>query len=312
MILLFYSTFTPTAQHLANLLSLAGDETVHVAHDEADAIAHAPHARIVLGHRYLRQILPHVTARLEWIQSTAAGIDLLQAPALLKKNIIVCRCPVNSEAIAHHALALAWALQRRLPEYFKAQTDAHWLAPTRMAALPHTALILGLGSIGQQLARLLRGLGIHVRGTARTATQEKIACCNEYLSQTSWRNALPDTDLLFICLPLTDATRQQLDRETLAQLPAHAILVNLGRQAVLDLPALLDALRSENLWGAALDGLDPIPTADDPIWHTPGLLITPKVSAHHPGMQANVEDFIERQLSCYLQHKQLVLLCQIP
>lgn len=146
MILIFYSNFSPSPRHLASVQALAGGEPVHVARDEADAIAHSPQARIVLGHRYLRQILPHITAKLEWIQSTAAGIDLLQAPAILEKNIIVCRCPVNSEAIAHHALALAWALQRRLPEYFKAQTAGHWHAPIRMAALPHTALILGLGS----------------------------------------------------------------------------------------------------------------------------------------------------------------------
>jgi len=135
MILIFYSTFAPTAQHLATLRSLAGNEPVHVAENEADAIAHAPNARIVLGHRYLRQILPHVT-RLEWVQSTAAGVDILQAPALLKQNVIVSRCPANSEAIAQHALALAWALQRRLPEYVQAQTASHWLTPTRMAPLP--------------------------------------------------------------------------------------------------------------------------------------------------------------------------------
>lgn len=304
MILVFYSTFAPTAQHLATLRSLAGNEPVHVAENEADAIAHAPNARIVLGHRYLRQILPHVT-RLEWVQSTAAGVDILQAPALLKQNVIVSRCPANSEAIAQHALALAWALQRRLPEYVQAQTAGHWLTPTRMAPLPRTALVLGLGSIGQQLARLLRGLGIHVRGTARTANPEKITSCDEYLSPDKWHGALPDTDLLFACLPLTDSTRQQLNRAALAQLPAHAVLVNLGRQGLLDLPALLDALQQGRLWGAALDGLDPIPPANSPVWQTPGLLITPKVSAHHPGMQANVEQFIEQQLSRYLHRRPL-------
>jgi hypothetical protein len=79
IILVMYSNFLASDRHIATLTRLGCNRRVHIARDETDAAAHAPHAEIILGHRYLRQVLP-CAKRLRWVQSTAGGIDILQAP----------------------------------------------------------------------------------------------------------------------------------------------------------------------------------------------------------------------------------------
>jgi phosphoglycerate dehydrogenase-like enzyme len=299
VIALMYSNFVPSAEHLRRLEELAGSGRVAIATDEESARMHAPSTEIVLGHRYLRQLLPHAPG-LRWVQTTAAGVDQLPWQELERRGILLTRNPLNSLAIAHHAVASAWALLRRLPQALQAQAEGRWAAPLAMLPLPRTALVLGLGAIGTQVARLLRGLGLRVRGTARHGTDRQRQDCDEYLTVEEWRNALGDTDILVLALPLDATTRGCIGVRELASLPRHAVLVNVAREGLVDRPALIDALRSNRLGGAALDVLDPVPLPDDPLWTMPNLLITPKVSAYHPEMQAQFETLAEAQVRRYL------------
>jgi phosphoglycerate dehydrogenase-like enzyme len=299
MMTLMYSNFAPSADHVGHLETLVGAGRVTVADSEASALIHAPSTQIVFGHRYLRQLLPHAPD-VRWVQTTAGGFDQLPCQELAARGITLSRNPLNSEAIAHHAVALAWALLRRVPAAVQAQTERRWAAPFAMLPLPRTALVLGLGAIGTQIARLLRGLGLHVRGTANSGTNAQRETCNEFIEANGWRDVLPDTDIVVLALPLDETTRGCIGTRELAALPRHALVVSIARDAVIDRPALLDALRNGRLGGAALDVLDPVPASDDALWTTPGLLITPKVSAYHPDMQKKFEAFAEAQLRRYL------------
>jgi phosphoglycerate dehydrogenase-like enzyme len=253
----------------------------------------------VFGHRYLRQLLPHAPG-LRWVQTTAAGFDQLPWQELAARGIVLTRNPMNALAIAHHSIALAWALLRRLPQAFEAQAHGHWAPPFAMPPLPSSALVLGLGAIGIEIAKLLRGLGLRVRGTANSGTLQQRQACDEFFDAAHWREALGDCDLLLLALPLDATTRDCIGARELAALPPHAIIVNIGREGLVDRSALLAALRSGRLAGAALDVLDPVPAADDALWTTPNLLITPKVAAYHPALQQTFETFAEAQLRRYL------------
>jgi phosphoglycerate dehydrogenase-like enzyme len=147
---------------------------------------------------------------------------------------------------------------------------------------------------------LLRGLGLHVRGGDRSPTDVKIQACDEFIGANHWRDALADTDILVLAVPLDDSTRHCIGARELGRLPEHAIVINVARAGVVDLTALVDALRSGAIAGAALDVLDPVPVPDDPFWATPNLLITPKVAAYNPDMQADFEAFAEAQTKRFL------------
>ncbi len=299
MISLMYSNFPPSTDHVRRLEALAGDGRVAVVDSEVSALRHAASTQIVFGHRYLSQLLPHAP-QLRWVQSTAAGFDQLPWRELAARGIVLSRNPTNSEAIAQHTVALAWAVQRRIPSAVQAQHEGRWAAPFAMLPRPRTALVLGLGAIGMHVARLLRGLGVHVRGTARSGSAEQRGACDEFIGAERWRDALDATDLLVLTLPLDATTRGCIGTRELGALPAHAVVVNIARDAIIDRPALLDALRNDRIGGAALDVLDPIPAAEDPLWRTANLLITPKVAAYHPQMQEKFEAFAEAQLRRHL------------
>ncbi|KAB2970741.1 NAD(P)-dependent oxidoreductase [Zoogloea sp.] len=300
MILLMTGNWSPSPEHLRRLEALAGPGRVVVAGDEAGAVRAAGGAEVVVGHRYLRQVLAHAP-RLAWVQTSAAGVDQLPVAELARRGVVLTRNPLNAEAIALHALSLLLALVRRLPESLEAQRQGRWGAPPAMRALPRQVLLMGLGAIGQALAPRLRGLGIRVVGCARQGTPAQRALCDGFVAAPDWRDALPASEGLILAMPLDGQSAGMVDADALARLAPGALLINVARAGLVHPPALLEALESGRLGGAALDVLDPVPPPEAPLWRTPGLLITPKVAAYHPDMQRDFEAFTERQLSRYLQ-----------
>ena len=120
MIQVMYSNYMPSADHVRRLEALAGPGSVAVVRSESDALARAGATQIVLGHRYLRQLLPHAP-RLRWVQTTAAGFDQLPSRELRERGVVLSRNPLNARSIAQHAMSLAWALLRRLPSAIRDQ-----------------------------------------------------------------------------------------------------------------------------------------------------------------------------------------------
>lgn len=299
MITIMYSNYAPSDGHVARLEGLVGQGEVHIARDEISALAHSETTTIILGHRYLRQFLPHAHV-LRWVQTTAAGFDHLPTAELAARGILLSRNPMGSTAISNHVVALAWGLLRRLPLAIRAQDLGNWARPSPMPPLPRTAMILGLGSIGQATAALLRGLGLRVLGTGTRGSESQRLACDEFLFPHQWRACLSEIDILVLALPLNEATKNCVGRAELERLPSHAIVINVGRAGTLDQDALVDALRSDRLGGAGLDVLDPIPAPDAHFWHTPNLIITPKAASYHPAMQANFETYAELQVQCFL------------
>lgn len=307
-ILVMYSNSPPSAAHLEKLTAIAPHFRIVEVTDKDVALTHAPDTQIILGHRYLWQVLP-LAKRLRWVQSTAAGVEHLFVPALYQRRPLLTRCPIFADVIARHALSLALAVIRRIPEAHAAQLQCEWRMPDDILPWPRKALILGLGAIGTELAGLLRRLGLQVRALVRTVTAEREALCDGLVGPNNWKTVLTDTDVLFNCLPGSPSTAGIVNAEALDRLPAHAVVVNVGRAGTLDTRALIECLKRGHLGGAALDVADTLPQhPDDPLWHCPHLLITPKMSVFDPDRQDRLERFIENQLAIYLsngspQHK---------
>lgn len=304
--MLMYSNQPPSKEHIARLEALLEDVSVIAADSEPVAIQHAPDTEIILGHRYLRQTLPH-TEKLKWVQSTAGGVAHLLSTELIKISPILTRCPIFADVVALHAFTLALATVRRIPEAVVAQQQGIWdRKPIEMLPVPRTAMILGVGCIGRALAKILCRQGIAVLGVNTKPSPEACAVCDELLSPANWRQHLHRADLLFICLPLTKKTTNLIDKEVLGALPGHAVLINISRGEIIDTSALIQVLNSGHLGGAALDVLSSIPESPtDPLWSTPRLLITPWVAVFHPERQKKLEKFFENQVKRYLAGKEL-------
>ncbi|GII57641.1 phosphoglycerate dehydrogenase [Planotetraspora thailandica] len=226
-----------------------------------------------------------------WVQSLAAGPDQVVAAGFAPDVVITSGRSLHDRPVAEHTLALVLAAARRLHRLTRAQIGRRWagefggVQPITTAGEFRTlrdaeVLIWGFGSIAGELAPLLTALGARVTGVARTAgTREGYPV----ITEEELPAALPAADLLIMILPATSDTRHALDARLLALLPPHAWLVNVGRGATVDADALVSAIRSGRLAGAALDVFEtePLP-ADSPLWDEPDVIISPHAAGGRP------------------------------
>jgi D-3-phosphoglycerate dehydrogenase/(S)-sulfolactate dehydrogenase len=294
--LIMYTTAPPTDGHLRHLADLGDDIGVATAEDMA--MAQAPEAEVILGHRYLWQVLPRAV-RLRWVQSSGGGIDHLIVPALLERDPLLTRTPIFNDVIAWHALSLGLALVRGLGATCFARGAG--LPPTASvpSPLPRVAMIFGMGGIGHELGWLLKGLGCTVLGVNRSGTADNSAC--DAVLPKTWREHLGQVDLLFLCAPLMRSTWRIINSGVLDLLPPHAALVNVARGGLVDNRALADRLETGRLAGAALDVLDHV--SDDVrtrLERLPSAILTPHNATFLPSRQERFERFVEEQVRRYL------------
>lgn len=240
---------------------------------------------------------------LQWMHTGSAGVDTFFTavreygpPGLVLTNASGAMSP----AIAEFCLAQIFAAAKHLPTFIHEQASNEWL---RSGVRPHITLvrgsrllILGLGSIGMELARIAAAVGIRVWGTRRTplAPGESIPGVEQvFTGEENWRSVLPAMDYIAVCLPLTDATRAIISTPEIAAMKATAWIINTSRGANIDEAALLAALHAGRIGGAALDvaTTEPLPP-DNPLWNLPNVIITPHVSWFSPDHdQRNLDVF---------------------
>jgi phosphoglycerate dehydrogenase-like enzyme len=268
--------YPPSAGHRAALEAAAPGVALRVAGDAAEAGRWIEDADLVLGNRYFLQSLPRAR-RLRWMQSNSVGVDrILDGGVDLGDLVLTCTRGVYDDEVAEHALALALGLVRGLHLGRDAQRERRWPRLSLPTLAGRRALVLGWGGVGRGIARRLAALGVTVEGARRREGTERDEEGFRVWGRSTWRRALPQTDLLFLALPLTAETRHLVGRKLLATLPPGARVVNVGRGGTLDEGALLAALRSGRLAGAALDVLEQEPPApEDPLLGDPRCLVTP-------------------------------------
>jgi phosphoglycerate dehydrogenase-like enzyme len=209
-------------------------------------------------------------ARLRLVQTLSAGVDWLRGR--VPEGVVVCNARGAYDGpVAEWVVGAILAMQRGLLTTRDAQLAADWrpFVADELAGL--RAVILGYGSIGSAVAERLRPFGVEVVGVARTRREGALGLDDLDL-------ALPTADILIDLLPLAVETTGLLDARRLGLLPPGALLVNAGRGATVDTPALVDALRDGRL-RAALDVTDPEPLPPDhPLWRLPGVLISPHMA----------------------------------
>ncbi len=246
--------------------------------------------------------------KLKWIHSTATAVHALMSPELLASDIVVTNArDVHGPVVAEHAMALAFALAKRLPQAVRFQQQKHWAQHDLWQASPRprelngaTMTIVGLGGIGRPLAGLASAVGMRVVGV-REHPERPCEGVDVMCGLDSLDEALSESDIVVLAIPVTPRTHHLMNAQQLAQLRTEAYLINVGRGVLIDEDALVRALRARSFAGAALDvtSEEPLPP-ESPLWEMDNVLITPHIAGltdfmwerHHRQYTENLRRFL--------------------
>jgi phosphoglycerate dehydrogenase-like enzyme len=235
-------------------------------------------ADLAIGVPGRRDRLHERAPRLAWIHHPSAGVDPLMPFDWLPPDIVLTNNRGVHGAKAEEFIRMAITmLHTRMPEVIAQQRARVWRQVFTPAPAGRTALIIGLGDLGEGAARAARQLGLKVIGVRRSAK-----ACRHADSVHTFRaldRLLPKADFVVIAVPLTAGTRNLLSRERLDRLKPGCGVINIARGPVLDNGALADKLAAGELAGAVLDVVDPEPLPlESTLWDVPNLVITPHIS----------------------------------
>jgi phosphoglycerate dehydrogenase-like enzyme len=234
----------------------------------------------------------HAARRLRWLHTTAASVERLLIPDVVASPVVVTNSRgANSPAVAEHVIAGLLALARKLPDAFRHQERRAWdttsiwsYEPPLFELSGQTMGIIGLGSIGREVARRAAALGMRVLATRRDPSRG-----SDFVERVGAPEELPwllaESDVVVVCAPLTRQSGTILGARELALMKPSALLINVSRGQVVDEPALVAALVARRMRGAVLDVFieEPLP-ASSPLWALPHVIIT----SHYAGLSAQL------------------------
>jgi phosphoglycerate dehydrogenase-like enzyme len=241
--------------------------------------------------------LVRTATKLRFVQATFAGAGQQLAAAGLAREDVeriawASSAGVHATPLGEWALFGILALTKGLPRLEADKRERHWAHYPVDEVRGTTVLVVGLGEIGREVARLAEAFGMRVLSTRR--------------NEGELDELLPRADSVVITLPLTTETRGLIDRRRIGLLKPSAILVNIGRGPVLDEDALIDALRSGRVRGAALDvfATEPLPP-DSPLWELDNVILSPHTAAQSIRENERIVELFADNLRRYLAGEEL-------
>jgi phosphoglycerate dehydrogenase-like enzyme len=281
-------------------------EIIDSAHKREDAEA-LRGADILIGWSLQPEQL-RAAKSLQWIYSITAAVDQFLYPELISSNIALTNAgSVHGPVVAEHAIAMLLALAKRLPSAVRYQErrkwamEAIWKEQPRPREIRGAKLtVVGLGSIGAEVAAMAVALKMHVIGV-REHPERGAMGANEVVGYDALDSVLARADFVVLAAPLTERTRHVIDARRLQLFKPTAFLINVSRGAVVDEAALVKALRDRRIAGAALDVFEEEPLSRwSPLWKMPQVLITPHTAfltenvwqRHYEVFAANLRRFV--------------------
>ncbi|MBR0354201.1 MAG: D-2-hydroxyacid dehydrogenase [Oscillospiraceae bacterium] len=262
----------------------------------------AREAEILIG--FPKPALIGASERLEFLQLSSSGADAYVKPGVLAPGTLLASVTgAYGQAVGEHAFAMTWELLKKLHLYRDDQAKAVWGDRGTVGTLRGaTVLVVGLGDIGSEYARLCKAVGAHVIGVKRRPS----ACpdCVDELGLTDDLDRyLPRADVVCTVLPGTDKTYHLFDAARFAAMKPGSIFLNCGRGTAFDADALVGALQKGPLAAAGSDvtEVEPLP-ASHPLWQQENMVITPHISGgfHLPGTLERIEEICFANLEAFL------------
>jgi len=296
-------------RHIRQVQAIAPDAQIVAAAQPAipEAVLDAD---IFCGHAKERPVpWDQVVARgrLQWIQSSAAGMDHCLTPEVVGSSIVVTSASgLFADQVAEQTLALLLGLLRGLPVFFRAAARKEFIRRPTADLHGTTVGIAGFGGNGRRLAELLTHFRTRIWATDYFPVERP-----EYVERLLPPEQLPELlaacDILILCVPLTDQTRGMIDGPALALMPPGAVLINVARGPVVVESALVAALDAGHLSGAGLDVTEqePLPPTSR-LWDLPNVLITPHVGAQSRTRYDDATNLFCENLRRFLRGQELV------
>ncbi len=286
--------------HAVVHLEEVGDTPVHIALLTRDVTGTSSKFDLSAPMRQFFERLER-SPGLRWVHTHSAGADRPMYPKLMARGVSVTTSSgSNAATVAVSAIGGVIALARRFPLLMEQQRHHVWKpfqedeAPRDLAG--QHAVVVGLGPIGREMARLLRAFGLKVTGARMGAGA--VVECDDTITYDALNTVLPKADWLLLACPLTEVTRGMIDAAALAALPPHACLINASRGEVVEEAALAAALAERRLAGAWLDVFhhEPLDPAS-PLWELPGVMVSPHTSSRCTGNYDRVGEIFLDNLS---------------
>lgn len=267
--------------------------------DTPEALRDAlPGAEVLFGWNFRSTVLTdawEAANRLRWIQWSGAGVDTALFPGLIASDVVLTNVRgLFDAAMAEYVLGLVLAMAKNFPWLLRNQQAARWEYRMNERIAGKTALVIGVGSIGRAIARMLRTAGMRVAGVGRRARNDD-PDFDSIRAIGDLDTLLGDADYVILIVPLTADTNRFFGAAQLRSMKPTARLINLGRGALVDEEALTTALQEGIIAGAALDVFqtEPLPT-EHPLWQMDNVIVSPHVSGDYVGYEKDTTDlFIE-------------------
>lgn len=292
------------ARHLEQITAAAPSDAVIVDAGQERVAEELLAADIYCGHAKVPVPWDEIVSagRLQWIQSSAAGMDHCLVPEVIASDIVVSSASgVLANQVADHTFALMCGALRDLPTFFRAQQKKEFIRRPTRDLHGATIGIIGFGGNGRRLAQVL-----HPFQTRLLATDcypiDKPAYVEELLPADALDDVLPRVDILIVTAPLNDETRGMIDARRLALLRPGAVLVNVARGPLVVESALVEALESGHLHSAAVDvtETEPLPP-ESRLWEQPNVIITPHVGGQSASRIDDMTELFCTNIGRFLQ-----------
>lgn len=237
---------------------------------------------------------------LRWVQATTAGVEQFPLDVLRKRNVVLTNAQgTHAPSVALHAIALLLAVVRGVGESVRDAPGRLWHPKPAYELAGRTLGVLGLGQIGEGVARLADALGMKVIGTKGDPAGYR-GIAEQVWEPERTLDVCARADAVVIALPATAETQQLIDREAIRAI-GEGWLVNVGRGSVVDEAALEQALRDGPLRGAGLDVVREEPLAESsPLWDLPNVVITPHMAWSSDRLAERLASLFETNLTAYL------------
>jgi phosphoglycerate dehydrogenase-like enzyme len=264
-------------------------------------------AEIAIGVPQDRAKLAVRAPALRWLHATSAGVDGYLPLDWLPAGVAFTNNRGAHGTKAEQFMCMAYTmLHTHMPQILANQRAHRWQQLFSPTLAGRTALVVGLGDLGEAAARAAKKLGVKVIGVRRTAKKSRFADAVHPYGKLE--KLLPGADFVVLAVPLTSETCNLLSRKRLALMMSTAGVINISRAPVADCVALAEKLQRGELAGAILDVVDsePLP-ADSPLWNVPNLIITPHISCDDGEHYVDISlDLWFENLARFLQKKPLL------
>jgi len=250
--------------------------------------------------------------KLRWVQAYISATDRVSRALAGRPDVTVTSARgLHGPQMAEMAVLHMLYLSRDVRALTRNQEAGAWMKlPQRMLG-GRTVGIVGIGTIGETLARVCHALDMTVWGFSRTA--RPVAGIDRMLGREELVAAAPDLDYLILVVPSSDDTHHLVGRDLLGALPRSAFVINLSRGRVVDEAALVDALRTGEIAGAGLDVFEtePLPP-ESPLWHLENAFVTPHLGGQSDRYHEQLLPFLEDNLRRYVNGRPLLNVVHAP